>query len=135
MQRQNWRGWGRAVGVIGLGMLLGQCHPTVVGPTVPSGYRLTLPEASQTVRAYPLPLTVSVRDAQGQPVEDAVVEFRLPEAWAKRAQVDPPVVNTRQGRATTTFRAYASGQVLLQVTVEDRTVDIPIAVVGDAPRF
>lgn len=135
MQRPSWKRCGQAVGVISLGLLLSQCRPTVVGPTVPSGYRLILPEASQTVRAYPLPLTVGVRDASGQPVEDVVVEFRLPDAWAGRAQVDPPIVNTRQGQATTTFRARASGQVLLQVTVEDRTVEIPIAVVGDAPRF
>lgn len=135
MQRRTWTTWARLVGLTGAGLLLTQCHPPVIGPTAPSGYRLILPEASQTLRAHPLPLTVGVRDATGQPVEDVVVEFRLPEDWATRAQVDPPVVNTRQGRATTTFRARAAGQVLLHVTVEDRTVAIPIAVVGDAPRF
>jgi len=117
------------------GLVLGSCQPTVLGPTTPSGYRLVLPEASQTVRSHPLPLTVRVSDASGQPVDEVLVYFRVPEAWASRAQVDPPTVATRQGQATTTFRARASGQLMVQITVEDRTVDIPITVVGDAPRF
>jgi hypothetical protein len=117
------------------GLVLGSCQPTVLGPTTPSGYRLVLPEASQTVRSHPLPLTVRVSDASGQPVDEVLVHFHIPEAWASRAQVDPPIVATRQGQATTTFRARAAGQLMVQITVEDRTVDIPITVVGDAPRF
>jgi hypothetical protein len=117
------------------GLVLGSCQPTVLGPTTPSGYRLVLPEASQTVRSHPLPLTVRVSDASGQPVDEVLVYFRVPDAWASRAQVDPPTVATRQGQATTTFRARASGQLMVQITVEDRTVDIPITVVGDTPRF
>ena len=117
------------------GLVLGSCQPTVLGPTTPSGYRLVLPEASQTVRSHPLPLTVRVSDASGQPVDEVLVYFRVPDAWASRAQVDPPTVATRQGQATTTFRARAAGQLMVQITVEDRTVDIPITVVGDTPRF
>jgi hypothetical protein len=121
--------------LIAWSLVLGSCQPTVLGPTTPSGYRLVLPEASQTVRSHPLPLTVRVSDASGQPVDEVLVHFHIPEAWASRAQVDPPIVATRQGQATTTFRARAAGQLMVQITVEDRTVDIPITVVGDAPRF
>jgi hypothetical protein len=117
------------------GLVLVSCQPTVLGPTTPSGYRVVLPEASQTLRSHPLPLTVHVSDAAGQPVDEVLVQFRIPDSWATRARVDPPIVATRQGRAITTFRAQAPGQLMVQITVEDRTVDIPITVVGDTPRF
>ena len=116
-------------------VILASCQPTVLGPTTPSGYRVVLPEASQTVRAHPLALTVHVRDTAGQPVDEVLVHFHIPEVWAARAQVDPPTVATRQGQATTTFRARAAGQMVVQITVEDRTVDIPITVLGETPRF
>jgi hypothetical protein len=116
-------------------LVLVSCQPTVMGPTTPSGYRVVLPEASQTMRSHPLPLTVRVSDASGQPVDEVLVHFRVPDAWASRAQVDPPIVATRQGQATTTFRARAAGQLMVHITVEDRTVDIPITVMGDTPRF
>jgi hypothetical protein len=116
-------------------LVLGSCQPTVLGPTTPSGYRLVLPEASQALRSHPLTLTVRVSDEAGQPVDEVLVYFRIPDTWATLAQVDPPTVATRQGQATTTFRARAPGQLMVQITVEDRTVDIPITVVGDTPRF
>jgi hypothetical protein len=117
------------------GLFLESCQPTVLGPTTPSGYRIELPEASQALRSHPLALTVRVSDMAGQPVDEILVHFRVPDAWATRAQVDPPTVATRQGQATTTFRARASGQLMVQITVEDRTANIPITVVGDTPRF
>lgn len=116
-------------------LFLGSCQPTVLGPTTPSGYRVELPEASQALRSHPLALTVRVSDMAGQPVDEILVHFRVPDAWTTRAQVDPPTVATRQGQATTTFRARASGQLMVQITVEDRTANIPITVVGDTPRF
>jgi hypothetical protein len=116
-------------------LFLGSCQPTVLGPTTPSGYRIELPEASQALRSHPLALTVRVSDMAGQPVDEILVHFRVPDTWATRAQVDPPTVATRQGQATTTFRARASGQLMVQITVEDRTANIPITVVGDTPRF
>jgi hypothetical protein len=117
------------------GLFLGSCQPTVLGPTTPSGYRIELPEASQALRSHPLALTVRISDAAGKPVDEVLVHFRVPDAWAGRAQVDPPTVATRQGQATTTFRARAPGQLMVQITIEDRTADIPITVVGDTPRF
>ena len=133
--RQRCRGHGLMLLLIIWSLVLVSCQPTVLGPTTPSGYRVVLPEASQTLRSHPLPLTVHVSDAAGQPVDEVLVQFRIPDSWATRAQVDPPSVATRQGRATTTFRARAPGQLLVQITVEDRTVDIPITIVGDTPRF
>ena len=116
-------------------LFLESCQPTVLRPTTPSGYRIELPEVSQALRSHPLALTVRVSDMAGQPVDEILVHFRVPDAWATRAQVDPPTVATRQGQATTTFRARASGQLMVQITVEDRTANIPITVVGDTPRF
>ena len=133
-QRAICRGVVPLLLIIG-GFFLGSCRPTVLGPTTPSGYRIELPEASQALRSHPLALTVRVSDMAGQPVDEILVHFRVPDAWATRAQVDPPTVATRQGQATTTFRARASGQLMVQITVEDRTANIPITVVGDTPRF
>ncbi len=127
--------WCRALTFAGVVALGGSCQPTVLGPTVPSGYRITVPEASQTIRAHPLALTVHVRDAAGQLVDDVLVQFVIPDHWASQARVEPPTVATRQGQATTTFRARTAGQMQVQITVEDRTVHIPINVVGDIPRF
>ena len=116
-------------------LFLGSCQPTVLGPTTPSGYRIVLPQASQALRSHPLALTVHISDTAGKPVDEVLVHFRIPDAWATRAQVDPPTVATRQGQATTTFRARAYGQLMVQITVEDRTANIPITVVGETPRF
>jgi len=133
--RQHAHSCWLAVLVLGWGLLVGSCRPTVLGPTTPSGYRVVLPEASQALRMHPLALTVRVSDATGQPVDDVLVHFHIPESWASRAQVDPPTVATRQGQATTTFRARTAGQLMVQITVEDRTVNVPITVLGDVPRF
>jgi len=116
-------------------LVLWGCQPTVLGPTMPSGYRVVLPDASQALRSHPLALTVRVSDTAGQPADEVLVHFRIPDAWATRAQVDPPTVATRQGQATTTFRARATGQLKVQITVEDRTADISVTVLGDTPRF
>ena len=135
MRRHALIRWCAALLLASWSCVLGSCQPAVLGPTTPSGYRVVLPEASQTLRAHPLALTVRVRDAAGQPVDEVLVHFHIPDTWASRAQVDPPTVATRQGQATTTFRARTAGQMVVQITVEDRTVDIPITVLGDTPRF
>jgi len=135
MQRYVGSYWCAVLLLLGSVVLVGSCRPTVLGPTTPSGYRVVVPETSQTVRMYPLPLTVRVSDAAGKPVDEVLVHFQIPADWASRAQVDPPTVATRQGQATTTFRGRAAGQMVVQITVEDRTVDIPITVLGETPRF
>lgn len=127
--------WYGLLGAACLCLLVMGCQPTVLGPTTPAGYRVIVPSASQTLRLHPLPLTVRVQDSAGTPVDEVPVQFQLPDAWRSRAQLDPPTVVTRQGQATTTFRAHTSGQVSVQITVEDRTVTVPITVLGDTPRF
>ena len=135
-QRQPWC-------VAGLGGLLlvfclvaaSGCRPTVVGPTRPSGYRVTLPETSQAMRLQPLTLTVRVTDASGAPVDDVPVHFRIPPQWVAVAEITPPTVTTRQGQAAATFRARTAGHMAVEVTVEDLTYAIPITVPGDTPRF
>lgn len=114
---------------------LSGCAPTSMGPTTPSGYRVTLPEASQTLRMQSLPLTVRVSDEAGKLVDDVPVHFRLPADWASKAVITPPSVVTQQGQATATLRARTAGQIMVEITVEDQTALVPIAVVGDAPRF
>jgi hypothetical protein len=111
------------------------CQPTIVRPTNPSGYHLTLPETSQTLRSHPLTLTVRVTDASGTPLEDVPVHFRIPPDWATVAEISPPTVTTRQGQASATFRARTAGYMVVEVTVEDLTQAIRIAVLGDTPRF
>jgi Big-like domain-containing protein len=131
--------WG--VPVLGCLMLVygllaaGGCRPTMVGPTQPSGYHVTLPETSQTLRLQPLTLTVHVTDASGSPLDDVPVHFRIPPDWTTVAQISPPTVTTRQGRASATFRARAAGDIVVEVTVEDLTQAIRIAILGDTPRF
>ena len=137
--RGNFFVWG--VPVLGCLMLVcgllvtGGCRPTIVGPTQPSGYHLTLPETSQTLRLQPLTLTVHVNDASGRPLDDVPVHFRVPPHWATIAEISPPTVTTRQGQASATFRARSAGDIVVEVTVEDLTQAIRIAVLGDSPRF
>lgn len=135
MNRCRFSHWSVVLCTVCVSLLLSGCQPTVLGPTAPSGYRIIVPEASQMLRQHPLPLTVRVQDASGAPVDEVAVEFQLPEAWASRAQLDPPRVVTRQGQATTTLRARTAGQLMVQISVEDRTVTVPITVLGDSPRF
>src|SRR5512134_585146 len=124
---QSW-----AVPVLGCLMLVcgllatGGCRPTIVGPTQPSGYRLTLPETSQTRRLQPLTLTVHVTDVSGMPVDDVPVHFHVPPHWQTVAEISPPTVTTRQGRASATFRARTAGDIAVEITVEDLTRAIRI---------
>jgi len=116
-------------------IMLSGCRPTVLGPTQPSGYRVLLPEASQALRLHPLVLTVHVMDANGSPVDDVPVHFRVPQTWTAVADVTPPIVNTQQGQASATFRAHTAGQMAVEITVEDRTDTVSITVLGQTPRF
>lgn len=94
-----------------------------------------LPLASQTSRLQRLDLTVQVTDGNGVPVQDVPVRFRIVQTGTVDAQVDPPVVLTQRGKATTTFRARTAGVVTLEITVENLTEAVQISVLGDTPRF
>jgi hypothetical protein len=63
------------------------------------------------------------------------VHFRIPQTWATVAEVTPPIVITQRGQATATFRARTAGQMAVEVSVEDLTAPVQIAVLGDTPRF
>jgi hypothetical protein len=63
------------------------------------------------------------------------VYFRIPQAWATAAEVTPPMVVTRRGQATAIFRARTAGQMAVEVSVEDLTETVQIAVLGETPRF
>jgi hypothetical protein len=121
--------------LLGCGVLLSGCQPTVLGPTVPSGYRIILPEASQALRLHPLVLTVQVTDGSGRLVDDVPVHFHIPPTWEAMATVTPASVTTQQGRASATFRARTAGQMAVDITVEDRTETVHIQVLGETPRF
>jgi hypothetical protein len=127
--------WRRMVFLACWGLIVSGCGPTLLGPTVPSGYRIHLPKASQTLRGQPIALTVRVTDAAGKPVDDVPVHFRLPDPWMAVAQVDPPIVNTLHGDATTTFRARTEGQMTVHIQVEDLSATVAVVVLGDTPRF
>jgi hypothetical protein len=116
-------------------LTLSACRSLPLGPTVPSGYRVVLPAASQMQRRQPLPLTVLVTDASGAPVDDVSVHFRIPDTWQTLAEVDPPVVTTQHGRATTTLHARAAGQMEVEITVENLVATVHITVLGETPRF
>jgi hypothetical protein len=114
---------------------MSSCGPTLIGPTVPSGYRIRLPNASQTLRGQALRLTVHITDAVGQPVDDVPVHFRLPDTWTAVARVEPPVVHTLHGDATATFRARTAGQMAVQIRVENLSATVDVVVLGDTPHF
>ena len=135
MRRDRVGLWVSIILGVGVGLFLSGCVPTLAGPTQPSGYRVQWPQASQTLRMHPLPLTVRVSDAAGKPVEEAEVRFRLPDAWTTQARIDPPIVVTQNGQATTTFRARRVGRLTVEVSVENLTETVSIVVLGDAPRF
>ena len=117
------------------GFMAGGCGPTLLGPSVPSGYRVQPPNASQTQLGQTVTLTVQVTNAAGKPVDDVPVHFRLPDAWKAVARVDPPIVNTLHGEATATFRARTPGQMAVHIQVEDISATVDVVVLGDTPRF
>ena len=94
-----------------------------------------LPAASQTARLQSLPLTVRITDASGIPVDDVAVHFRIPEAHAALATIDPPTVLVQHGEATAVLHARAAGRVTVEITVEDVTAATHIAILGHTPRF
>lgn len=82
-----------------------------------------------------LPLSVQVTDANGVPVDDVPVAFRLLPATTNIAEIEPLTVHTQHGKATTTLRAKTAGYVVVDVTVENITETIYITITGETPRF
>ena len=115
--------------------MLNACQPAVIGPTKPSGYRLIIPSTLQMNRSQPFTLSVHVTDANGTPVDDLPVSFRLVQPLSAVADLAPGVVHTHHGKATTTLRAKTAGYVMVDITVEDTTKTLRIDIVGETPRF
>lgn len=116
-------------------MAWGGCAHISRGVVLPSGYRVVMPEASQTLRMQPLPLTVQVMDAEAIPVHELPVQFRLPQTPAAVAVIEPPTVVTRDGKATAIFQSRSAGRFGVEITVEGYTETVHVTVLGDTPRF
>jgi hypothetical protein len=69
-----------------------------------------------------------VRNAQGQPVDNLPVTFRVEPGWAQSASVWPQVAYTRQGRARALFQASTTGVVRVTVRVDNMTQEARITV-------
>jgi hypothetical protein len=129
------------VGVMVPGLLIccvliwGGCTRTNQAVALPSGYRVTMPEASQTLRMRPLALTVQVTDAAGAPVDEVPVQFRMPRVSPAVAEIEPPTVVTRDGKATAIFRSRSEGRFEVEITVAGYTETVYVTVLGDTPRF
>jgi Big-like domain-containing protein len=128
--------------LLGLGFSCGvvACAPTLVGPTVPSGYFLSMEVstpiiwlgASTAGRAEQFPtmaeVSVRVQDKQGQPVDGVPVTFEVEPDWAQYASVSPSQGTTRGGVARTVFAARLSGVVHITARVDNTTARTRITV-------
>src|SRR5215831_5190344 len=116
------------------------CAPKLVGPTVPSGYFLSIQTATPVIwlgvvsaplaERFPTTTEVSVRvqDAHGQPVDGVPVTFEVEPGWAQNASVSPSQVTTRGGVARTVFEARLIGVVHVMARVDNTTVQTAITV-------
>jgi len=113
------------------------CAPTFTEPTAPSGYRFSLQAYPSPIQlpshlsfgnpqAYPTEstLTVTVRNAQGQPVDGVPVLFSLPSDWTAYASLTPPRVVTQNGKAEAVFQATTTGAVAVTAQVENQTREV-----------
>ena len=101
-----------------------------VGPTA-AGYVFALSVSPSLIfRGDAAELIVSVRNAQGQPVDDLPVTFQVGPAWAQSASVSPEVASTKQGMARALFQASTTGVVRVTVRVDNVTQESRITVVS-----
>ena len=116
------------------------CTPKLVGPTVPSGYFLSIQAFPSVIwlgvlsaplaERFPTTAEVSVRvqDARGQPVDGVPVTFEVEPGWAQNASVSSSQVTTRGGIARTVFEARLIGVVHVTARVDNTTVQTEITV-------
>ena len=115
--------WWHVVLLLGLVVLCSSlaCAPQFVGPTT-RGYFFALEDPIIDIdMGETAELIVSVRNAQGQPVDNLPVTFQVEPGWAQNAAVFPQVVYTRQGRARALFQANTIGVVHVTVRVDNIT--------------
>ena len=104
------------------------CAPQFVGPTT-TGYFFALNDSTPyIILGDTTALIVSVRNAQGQPVDNLPVTFQVEPGWAQSASISPQVAYTRQGRARALFQARTTGVVHVTVRVDNITQKAMITV-------
>ena len=125
--------WWHVVLLLGLVVVCSSlaCAPHFIGPTT-TGYFFALNDSTPyIILGDSAALIVSVRNAQGQPVDNLPVTFQVEPGWAQNAAVFPQVVYTRQGRARALFQANTIGVVHVTVRVDNATQEARVTV---APR-
>ena len=122
--------WWHVVLLLGLVVICSSlaCAPQFVGPTT-TGYFFALHDSTPyIILGDAAALIVSVRNAQGQPVDNLPVTFQVEPGWAQNAAVLPPVASTRQGRARALFWANTIGVVHVTVRVDNATQEARVTV-------
>jgi hypothetical protein len=122
--------WWHVVLLLGLVVVCSSlaCAPQFVGPTT-RGYFFALNDPILDIDlGDAAELIVSVRNAQGQPVDNLPVTFQVEPGWAQSASVLPQVAYTRQGRARALFQASTTGVVHVTVRVDNTTREARITV-------
>jgi len=122
--------WWHVVLLLGLVVVCSSlaCAPKFVGPTT-TGYFFALNDPTPyIILGDTTELIVSVRNAQGQPVDNLPVTFQVEPGWAQNAAVFPQVAYTRQGRARALFQANTIGVVHVTVRVDNATQEVRITV-------
>jgi hypothetical protein len=71
----------------------------------------------------------------GAPVDEVPVQFRMPRVSPAVAEIEPPTVVTRDGKATAIFRSRSEGRFEVEITVAGYTETVYVTVLGDTPRF
>jgi hypothetical protein len=95
------------------------CAPQFVGPTT-RGYFFALDDPFIDIYlGDTAELIVSVRNAQGQPVDNLPVTFVAEPGWAQSASIFPQVSYTRQGVAHALFQTNTTGVVRVTVRVDN----------------
>jgi hypothetical protein len=125
--------WWHVVLLLGLVVVCSSlaCAPHFIGPTT-TGYFFALNDSTPyIILGDSAALIVSVRNAQGQPVDNLPVTFQVEPGWVQNAAVFPPVASTRQGRARALFQANTIGVVHVTVRVDNATQEARVTV---APR-
>ena len=104
------------------------CAPQFIGPTT-TGYFFALNDStSYIILGDTAALVVSVRNAQGQPVDNLPVTFQVEPGWVQHAAVSPQVASTRQGKARALFQANTIGVVHVTVRVDNATQEVRITI-------
>ena len=122
--------WWHVVLLLGLLVVCSSlaCAPQFVGPTT-RGYVFALNDPFIDIYlGDAAALIVSVRNAQGQPVDNLPVTFQVEPGWAQSASISPQVAYTRQGMARALFQARTTGVVHVTVRVDNATQETRITV-------